>query len=413
MLKINGDRLWASLMAMAEIGATARGGSCRLALSEEDKAGRELFAHWCREAGLTLSVDRIGNLFARRAGTDPHAAPVMMGSHLDTQPEGGRFDGVYGVLAGLEVIRRLDDLGIQTHKPLEIAVWTNEEGARFTPAMLGSAVFTGSLALEKGLASSDADGVSVAQALAITGYNGERPLGGAVDAYFEAHIEQGPILEDNGKSIGVVTGGQAIRWLDVRVEGMAAHAGTTPMKLRKDALYGAAQMIQALEGLATDFAPEGLTTVGELSIAKSSRNTIPGLVNFTVDLRHHRDSAIDEMEQQVRQRLADIASRRGLSVSVEPHWISPATPFDAECVAAVQQAVDGLGYAQQRIVSGAGHDAIHLARFCPTAMIFIPCVGGLSHNEAEDALPDDVRQGSDVLLNAVLTRAGRADQGER
>jgi N-carbamoyl-L-amino-acid hydrolase len=413
MLKINGDRLWASLMAMAEIGATARGGSCRLALSEEDKAGRELFAYWCREAGLTLSVDRIGNLFARRAGTDPHAAPVMMGSHLDTQPEGGRFDGVYGVLAGLEVIRRLDDLGIQTHKPLEIAVWTNEEGARFTPAMLGSAVFTGSLALEKGLASSDADGVSVAQALAITGYNGERPLGGAVDAYFEAHIEQGPILEDNGKSIGVVTGGQAIRWLDVRVEGMAAHAGTTPMKLRKDALYGAAQMIQALEGLATDFAPEGLTTVGELSIAKSSRNTIPGLVNFTVDLRHHRDSAIDEMEQQVRQRLADIASRRGLSVSVEPHWISPATPFDGECVAAVQQAVDGLGYAQQRIVSGAGHDAIHLARFCPTAMIFIPCVGGLSHNEAEDALPDDVRQGTDVLLNAVLTRAGRADQGER
>ncbi|OQR31480.1 Zn-dependent hydrolase [Pseudomonas sp. Bc-h] len=413
MLKINGDRLWASLMAMAEIGATARGGSCRLALSEEDKAGRELFAHWCREAGLTLSVDRIGNLFARRVGTDPHAAPVMMGSHLDTQPEGGRFDGVYGVLAGLEVIRRLDDLGIQTHKPLEIAVWTNEEGARFTPAMLGSAVFTGSLALEKGLASSDADGVSVAQALAITGYNGERPLGGAVDAYFEAHIEQGPILEDNGKSIGVVTGGQAIRWLDVRVEGMAAHAGTTPMKLRKDALYGAAQMIQALEGLATDFAPEGLTTVGELSIAKSSRNTIPGLVNFTLDLRHHRDSAIDEMEQQVRQRLADIASRRGLSVSVEPHWISPATPFDAECVAAVQQAVDGLGYAQQRIVSGAGHDAIHLARFCPTAMIFIPCVGGLSHNEAEDALPDDVRQGTDVLLNAVLTRAGRADQGER
>jgi N-carbamoyl-L-amino-acid hydrolase len=412
MLKINGERLWQSLMAMAEIGATARGGSCRLALSEEDKAGRELFAHWCREAGLTLSVDRIGNLFARRAGTDPEAAPVMMGSHLDTQPEGGRFDGVYGVLAGLEVIRRLNDLNIQTRKPLEVAVWTNEEGARFTPAMLGSAVFTGSLSLEKGLASADAEGVSVAQALASTGYDGERPLGGAVDAYFEAHIEQGPILEDNGKSIGVVTGGQAIRWLDVRVEGMAAHAGTTPMKLRKDALYGAARMIQALEELAGDFAPEGLTTVGELSIAKSSRNTIPGLVNFTVDLRHHRDEAIDAMEQQVRQRLQEIGTQRGLIVSIDPHWISPATPFDDECVAAVQQAVDGLGYDQQRIVSGAGHDAIHLARFCPTAMIFIPCVGGLSHNEAEDALPDDVRQGSDVLLNAVLTRAGQVDQGD-
>ena len=412
MLKINGERLWQSLMAMAEIGATARGGSCRLALSEEDKAGRELFAHWCREAGLTLSVDRIGNLFARRAGTDPEAAPVMMGSHLDTQPEGGRFDGVYGVLAGLEVIRRLNDLNIQTRKPLEVAVWTNEEGARFTPAMLGSAVFTGSLSLEKGLASTDAEGVSVAQALASTGYDGERPLGGAVDAYFEAHIEQGPILEDNGKSIGVVTGGQAIRWLDVRVEGMAAHAGTTPMKLRKDALYGAARMIQALEELAGDFAPEGLTTVGEVSIAKSSRNTIPGLVDFTVDLRHHRDEAIDAMEQQVRQQLQEIGTQRGLIVSIDPHWISPATPFDGECVAAVQQAVDGLGYDQQRIVSGAGHDAIHLARFCPTAMIFIPCVGGLSHNEAEDALPDDVRQGSDVLLNAVLTRAGQVDQGD-
>ncbi|AZE71746.1 N-carbamoyl-L-amino acid hydrolase [Pseudomonas synxantha] len=407
MLKINGERLWASLMAMAEIGATTRGGSCRLALSAEDKAGRELFSHWCKAAGLTLSVDAIGNLFARRAGTDNDAAPVMIGSHLDTQPEGGRFDGVYGVLAGLEVIRSLDDHGIQTHKPLEIAVWTNEEGARFTPAMLGSAVFTGALALDKALATTDGDGISVAEALRATGYNGERTLGGAVDAYFEAHIEQGPILEDNGKTIGVVTGGQAIRWLDVRVEGMAAHAGTTPMALRKDALYGAAKMIQALENLAADFAPQGLTTVGELSIAKSSRNTIPGLLDFTVDLRHHRDADIDAMEQQVRARLQAIADNRGLSVTITPHWISPATPFDAQCVACVQASVDALGYSQQTIISGAGHDAIHLARYCPTAMIFIPCVGGLSHNEAEDVLPEDVRQGTDVLLNAVLKRAGQ------
>ncbi|WP_426134264.1 Zn-dependent hydrolase [Pseudomonas sp. PWP3-1b2] len=408
MLKINGERLWASLMAMAEVGGTARGGSCRLALSAEDKAGRELFSHWCTAAGLSLGVDAIGNLFARRAGTDTDAAPVMMGSHLDTQPEGGRFDGVYGVLAGLEVLRSLDDHGIQTRKPLEIAVWTNEEGARFTPAMLGSAVFTGALALDEALATADVDGISVAQALRTIGYSGERPLGGAVDAYFEAHIEQGPILEDNAKSIGVVTGGQAIRWLDVRVEGMAAHAGTTPMPLRKDALYGAATMIQALEHLATDFAPEGLTTVGELNIAKSSRNTIPGLLNFTVDLRHHRDADIDAMEQHVRARLQTIADKRGLSVTISPHWISPATPFDADCVACVQTAVDALGYSQQPIVSGAGHDAIHLARYCPTAMIFIPCVGGLSHNEAEDVLPEDVRQGTDVLLNAVLQRAGQA-----
>jgi len=409
MLTINADRLWSSLMAMAQVGATARGGSCRLALSEADRAGRQLFERWCREAGLSLSVDSIGNLFARRAGTDPQAAPVMMGSHLDTQPEGGRFDGVYGVLAGLEVLRRLNDLGLSTRKPLEVAVWTNEEGARFTPAMLGSAVFTGALALDKALATRDSDGISVAQALASTGYNGDRPLGLPVDAYFEAHIEQGPILEDNGNSIGVVTGGQAIRWLDVRVEGTAAHAGTTPMALRKDALYGAAQMILALEALAAEHAPQGLTTVGELSVAKSSRNTIPGLVHFTVDLRHHQDMVIETMERQVRQRLQDIAAQRGLTLAIEPHWISPATPFDHHCVGHVQAAVDALGYAQQSIVSGAGHDAIHLARFCPTAMIFIPCVGGLSHNEAEEALPDDVRQGTDVLLNAVLARAGRSE----
>ncbi|WP_207239793.1 Zn-dependent hydrolase [Pseudomonas sp. GW456-L15] len=409
MLKINGQRLWTSLMAMAEIGATARGGSCRLALSDEDRVGRELFAHWCTEAGMSLSVDPIGNLFARRPGSDPDTAPVMMGSHLDTQPEGGRFDGVYGVLAGLEVVRTLNDLGIQTRKPLEVAVWTNEEGARFTPAMFGSAVFTGVMALDAALAVRDADGISVAQALQRTGYAGSRPLGAAVDAYFEAHIEQGPILEDNAKSIGVVSGGQAIRWLDVQVEGLAAHAGTTPMPLRKDALYGAAQMILAVEQLAADFAPQGLTTVGELSIAKSSRNTIPGLLSFTVDLRHHQDRQIAAMEQQVEERLQAIAGQRGLKVSISRHWVSPATPFDAECVAAVQQAVDGLGYPQQSIVSGAGHDAILLARYCPTAMVFIPCVGGLSHNEAEDVLPEDVRQGADVLLNAVLARAGQVE----
>jgi N-carbamoyl-L-amino-acid hydrolase len=283
------------------------GGSCRLALSDEDKAGRELFGHWCREAGLSLSVDAIGNLFARREGVEADAAPVMMGSHLDTQPEGGRFDGVYGVLAGLEVVRRLNDLGIRTRKPLEIAVWTNEEGARFTPAMFGSAVFTGSLDLQQALAIRDADGISVADELARTGYAGQRPLGGKVDAYFEAHIEQGPILEDNAKAIGVVSGGQAIRWLDVTVEGMAAHAGTTPMALRKDALYGVARMIQAVEQLAGDFAPEGLTTVGELDIAKSSRNTIPGLVRFTLDLRHHRDEAIEAMERTIGLQLQAIA----------------------------------------------------------------------------------------------------------
>ncbi|NBA95890.1 Zn-dependent hydrolase [Pseudomonas sp. R5(2019)] len=405
MLKINAHRLWDSLMEMAKVAPTEKGGNCRLALSMEDRAGRELFAGWCREAGMSVKVDRIGNLFACRPGLDPEALPVVMGSHLDTQPKGGRFDGIYGVLAGLEVVRRLNDDDIQTQKPLEIAVWTNEEGARFTPAMLGSAVFTGNLELAAGLACSDASGVSVAQALERSGYAGSEPLGRPFDAYFEAHIEQGPILEDNGVPVGVVTGGQAICWLDVQVDGIPAHAGTTPMPLRKDALFGVAQMIAALEQLADDFAPKGLVTVGQLDIARSSRNTIPGKVNFTVDLRHHLDTQIDAMERTAREVLVSIAEQRGLNLTVSRHWFSPATPFDPACIQAVRTAVEGLGYDHQDIVSGAGHDAIHLARHCPTTMVFIPCVGGLSHNEAEMALPDDVAKGADVLLNAVWARA--------
>lgn len=405
MLKANGERLWDSLMEMAKVGPTEKGGNCRLALSAEDREGRELFGRWCREAGMTIKVDPIGNFFARRAGRNDGAAPVVMGSHLDTQPKGGRFDGIYGVLAGLEVVRRLDEDNIQTEKPIEIAAWTNEEGARFTPAMLGSAVFTGNLSLEKGLQAKDAQGISVAQALESTGYAGDEPLGRPFDAYFEAHIEQGPILEDNGLPVGVVTGGQAICWLDVSVQGVPAHAGTTPMPLRKDAMFGVSQMIGALEALAAEFAPKGLVTVGQLEIARSSRNTIPGRVTFTVDLRHHLDEQIDTMERLVRERFNTIADARGLTLNIERHWLSPATPFDADCIAAVRAAVEALGYAHQDIVSGAGHDAIHLARHCPTTMVFIPCKGGLSHNEAEYALPDDVSKGCDVLLNAVLMRA--------
>ena len=284
VLKCNGERLWGSLMDMAKVGATAKGGNCRLALSAEDAAGRELFMAWCRAEGMTLNFDAIGNLFARRAGLDDSLAPIVMGSHLDTQPKGGRFDGIYGVLSGLEVVRCLNEQGIQSQRPIEIAVWTNEEGARFTPAMFGSAVFTGSLPLQTALDARDADGISVAQALEATGHTGELAFERAFDAYFEAHIEQGPILEDNGLPVGIVTGGQAICWLDVKVQGQSAHAGTTPMKLRKDALFGVAQMASQLEALAEQFAPKGLVTIGQLSIAKSSRNTIAGSVNFTVDL---------------------------------------------------------------------------------------------------------------------------------
>ncbi|SIO45132.1 N-carbamoyl-L-amino-acid hydrolase [Paraburkholderia phenazinium] len=408
MLKINAKRLWSSLMEMATIGATAGGGVRRLALTEQDAAGRALFAQWCTEAGLTLSVDRVGNLFARRAGRVNHASPVASGSHLDTQPEGGRFDGVYGVLAALEVVRTLNDAGIETDKPIEIVVWTNEEGARFTPAMLGSAAFAGVMPLEQALNARDADGVSVADALSATGYSGERAVPGTVfDAYFEAHIEQGPVLENNGVPIGVVTGGQAIRWLDARVRGQAAHAGTTPMPFRRDALFATAEMAAALEAMAADFGPEGLVTVGEIGIRNASRNTIAADLSFTIDLRHPDDARIEAMEAVLRERFDAIAERRGVTVDVAHHWISPATPFDPACVKAVADAVEALDYPHQRIISGAGHDAIHLAKYCPTAMVFIPCVNGLSHNEAEDALPEDVARGADVLLHAMLARAGR------
>lgn len=412
VLNCNGERLWASLMDMARIGATDKGGNCRLALSPEDKAGRELFMGWCKEADMTLAFDAIGNLFARLPGLDDSLSPVVMGSHLDTQPKGGRFDGIYGVLCGLEVVRSLNDSGVQNLRPIEIAVWTNEEGARFTPAMFGSAVFTGSLPLQTALDARDVEGISVAQALDSTGHVGELAFQRPFDAYFEAHIEQGPILEDNGLPVGVVTGGQAICWLDVSVQGQSAHAGTTPMALRKDAFFGAAAMAAELEAIAVAFAPKGLVTIGQLSIGKSSRNTIPGAVNFTVDLRHHQDAQIAIMEQQVHQRFEAVAQKRGLTLRIDRHWLSPATPFDEQCVDAVRRAVQALGYPHQDIVSGAGHDAILLARHCPTTMVFIPCVGGLSHNEAENIFPEDARMGCDVLLNAVAERLARAVPAE-
>ncbi|MCF8984592.1 hydantoinase/carbamoylase family amidase [Pseudomonas syringae] len=406
-LKCNGERLWKSLMDMAEIGATDNGGNCRLALSNDDKAGRELFMAWCRKAGMSITFDAIGNLFARLPGLDEQLPPVVMGSHLDTQPKGGRFDGIYGVLSGLEVIRSLADQGMRNRRALEIAVWTNEEGARFTPAMFGSAVFTGSLALETALNARDSDGTSVRESLETIGQSGDSPFQRPFDAYFEAHIEQGPILEKNSLPVGVVTGGQAICWLDVHVQGQCAHAGTTPMALRKDALFGVAEMAAQLEALVADFNPQGLVTIGQLNIAKSSRNTIAGAVTFTVDLRHHQDAQIALMEQQVYKRFQRVADSRRLTVSIERNWLSPATPFDSECVDAVRRAVQALGYHNQDIVSGAGHDAILLARHCPTTMVFIPCVDGLSHNEAEAIYPEDARKGCDVLLNAVIERAQR------
>lgn len=406
-LRVDGQRLWDSLMTMAEIGATGNGGCRRLALTPEDKAGRDLFADWCRQAGLSVSIDRMGNMFARRPGRDDGHPPVVTGSHLDTQPHGGRFDGVYGVLAGLEVVRTLNEHGIETDAPIEVAVWTNEEGARFAPAMLGSGVFAGAFDLDYGLSRADGDGVTLGEALNAIGYAGGAACGGRpFTAFFEAHIEQGPILEHEGQTIGVLSGVQGIRWYDVVVTGQDAHAGPTPMELRRDALVGAAAMVTALDGLARAHAPHGRATVGVIEAVPGSRNTLPGEVRFTADLRHPDADTLAAIDAAFRQTLAEIAASRRLGITIEEIWYSPPTPFDPDCVSAVRRATQALGICHMDMVSGAGHDAVYIARVAPTGMIFVPCEGGLSHNEAENADPVHLAEGASVLLHAMLDRAG-------
>jgi len=406
-LKINGDRLWQSLMEMAKIGATEKGGVCRLALTDLDREGRELFIRWCKDAGCTVSVDRMGNIFARRPGKNAALAPVLAGSHLDTQPTGGKFDGVYGVLAGLEVVRTLNDLGYETEAPVEIVVWTNEEGSRFSPPMVGSGVFAGVFDLKYGLERPDnLTGVPMGQELKRVGFAGREPVGGRkVAAYFEAHIEQGPILEDQKKPIGVVTGAQGQRWYEITVTGQEAHAGPTPMPKRRDALVGAARMIDAVNRIGLAHPPYACATVGFAQVSPNSRNTIPGRVFFTVDFRHPEDAVLTAMDKELRSACAEIAEKIGLALEVKEFWYFPPTPFDRTCVATVRQATEALGFPHMDIISGAGHDAVYMARVAPTAMIFVPCVGGISHNEIEDAKPEDLAMGCSVLLNAVLERA--------
>lgn len=412
-IKVDGERLWASLTEMAKIGATDRGGVCRLALTDVDKAARDLFVRWCEEAGCTVRIDRMGNIFARRPGRDESRPPVMTGSHIDSQPTGGRFDGIYGVLAGLEVVRTLNDLGYETEAPIEVSAWTNEEGARFAPAMIASGVFGGAFSLEEGLACKDACGKTIGEELARIGYAGDMPCGGReVGAFFEAHIEQGPILEADGKTIGVVRGVQGIRWFDVTVTGMESHAGTTPMERRKDALVGAARLVGTLHGIATDAAPDARATVGTMAVSPNSRNVIPGSVFFSLDLRHPDADTLSAMTDEARARAAALAAESGLEIAIEEIWYSPPVAFADACVGAVQRAADSLGYANRPITSGAGHDAVYLSRVAPTAMIFIPCEDGISHNEVEAAAPADVAAGCDVLLNAMLEIANRgADAG--
>lgn len=402
-LAINGDRLWQSLMEIAEIGATPKGGVCRLALSDEDRRGRDLFIRWCEEAGCTIRIDRMGNIFARRAGLDNSLPPVMTGSHLDTVPTGGKFDGILGVMAGLEVLRTLNDLDYRTRAPVEVAVWTNEEGSRFSPAMVSSGVFAGAIPMETAKARADKDGKTLGEELKRIGYEGEEEVGGRpVSAFFELHIEQGPILEAEEKTIGVVTAVQAFRWYELKLTGQDAHAGTTPMEARRDALLGAAEIIQAVDRIARDEGPLGRGTVGFLTAAPNGRNVITGEVFMCVDLRHPDDARLIEMGKSLADVARTIAALRGLDLDFKEVVHTPAVAFDETCVGMVRAAAERRGLPHRDIISGAGHDAVYMARIAPTAMIFVPCKDGLSHNEAEWAEPEDCAAGCAVLLDALL-----------
>ncbi|NNU42521.1 Zn-dependent hydrolase [Ramlibacter montanisoli] len=406
-LRINGQRLWDSLMELARIGATPKGGVCRLALGDLDRQGRDLVTSWGRAAGLTVTVDRIGNVFMRRPGRNGALPPVMAGSHIDTQPTGGKFDGNYGVLAALEVVRTLDDHGIQTEAPIEVAFWTNEEGSRFVPVMMGSGVFAGAFTLEHAYAAKDAEGRTVKEELARIGYIGEQVPGEhPIGAYFEAHIEQGPVLEDAGVTIGVVHGVLGIRWFDCTVTGMEAHAGPTPMELRKDALQVATRLMQEVVASALRHGPHGRGTVGMVQVHPNSRNVIPGQVRFSIDLRNASDELVDRQASEVKALAERLSAESGLPIHIEQVSSYPAQQFDRECVQAVANAAARLGYSHMAAVSGAGHDAVYAARLAPTGMIFIPCKDGISHNEIEDAKPEHLEAGCNVLLQVMLDRAG-------
>ncbi len=412
-LTINGRRLWDSLMTLARIGATAKGGVCRLALTDLDRQARELFVRWAREAGCSVRVDRIGNIFARREGRNPARLAIATGSHIDTQPTGGKFDGNYGVLAGLEVVRTLNDLDLQTEAPIEVCVWTNEEGSRFVPVMMGSGVWAGAFPLAHALAARDRDGISVGDALASTGFAGSAPAAVAdgapvFGAYFEAHIEQGPVLEDAGVTLGAVTGALGQRWYDVTVTGMEAHAGPTPMRLRRDALFAATHLMQEVIAIALREQPHGRGTVGSVDVFPNSRNVIPGRVRFSVDFRHATDEGLARMDAALRDAVAGAAQRLPVQATVEQVVYFEPVAFAPTLVDAVRAGARRFGLSCMDIVSGAGHDAVYVARHSPTAMIFVPCKDGISHNEIEDARPEHLTAGADVLLHAMLEQAGIA-----
>ncbi|MCJ2032936.1 Zn-dependent hydrolase [Methylobacterium sp. J-068] len=402
-LTIDAERLWDSLTETAAIGATPDGGIARLTLSEDDRRVRDWLRARVEALGCTLTVDAVGNMFALRPGRNPDAKPIAMGSHLDTQPTGGKFDGVLGVLAGLEVLRTLDGAGYVTEAPLLLVNWTNEEGSRFAPAMLGSGVYAGIYGDAWAEARADSAGTTFGAALDAIGYRGAAAPGAVpFGAMFELHIEQGPILEAEGAGIGIVQGVQGMRWFEVTLEGQAAHTGSTPMPMRRNALLGAARLVEAVDAAALAHAPDAVGTVGHLAVSPNSNNVIPGHVFLTVDLRHPEEAVLDAMEAALRDALDRVTV--GLSLTGRLQAIARTAPvaFDPDCIASVRRAAEKGGHATRDMVSGAGHDAAHVARLVPTTMVFVPSAGGLSHNPAESTAPAECASGAQVLLDAVL-----------
>ena len=404
--RVNGDRLWDSIMEMAKIGPGVAGGNNRQTLTDDDAKGRELFKSWCEKEGLAMGLDTMGNMFARREGTDPNALPVMVGSHLDTQPTGGKYDGILGVLGGLEKIRTLNDLDIKTKHPIEIVNWTNEEGTRFAPPMLSSGVFASMHTEEWAYNREDSEGKKFGDELKRIGWRGEEPVGERkLHAFYELHIEQGPILEDENVDIGVVTHGQGLNWLQVTLVGKESHTGSTPMPKRVNAGLGMARITQLVDEIALSHAPHAVGAIGHIDVYPNSRNIIPGKVVFTVDFRHPNKEVIQDMEDRMRKGAADIADKIGLTMDIEKVGNFDPVEFDKDCVEKVRDAAKTLGYSHMNIVSGAGHDACWINRVAPTAMIMCPCVDGLSHNEAEEITKEWSTAGADVLFHAVVNTA--------
>ncbi len=405
-LKINRDRLWDSLMEMAQIGPGVRGGNNRQTLTDEDAKGRKLFQKWCEAENLTMSVDTMGNMFFYRAGTDENADPVYMGSHLDTQPTGGKYDGVLGVLGGLEVMRTLNELNIKTKRPIVVCNWTNEEGTRFAPAMLASGVFAGIHEQDWAYDRTDAKGLRFGDELERIGWKGDEPVGERkIHSMYELHIEQGPILEIENKDIGVVTHGQGLWWLDVTLTGKEAHTGSTPMQMRKNASLGLGKMLQLVNDVAMAHQPDAVGGVGHINVYPNSRNVLPGQVVFTADFRSPDRAVLDGMKERFEREAKEIAADLGIGIEIEVSGHFDPVTFDEGCVKAIRDAAERLGYSHRNIVSGAGHDACWVNRLAPTAMIMCPCVDGLSHNEDEEITKDWAGAGADVLLHAVLETA--------